>query len=388
MIDQPVADAFLRCPDCHNEKSLKCFTEAIICNNCGFEAKAVFGIPALIKKEETGIHSGRFLDLSLRKDTINKARRSKNLNLFLRVFSQEALHFLNIIFFSYKFGIKKILQKTYCAEVEKAIRYGWKNYFNLILKANEIFQFYKMKNYIIEPSLEIGCGDCRTTNMIFKDTGKKITFGCEYFMDNFLNLKGELSEEMYKVIKHYLGGSCKSLPFRTGILGSVVMVHIIDHVIHTSALLKEIHRVLKPGGCLIMSGYSKNTFEHLPGVKLRNMISKRWASRYKTARVTMKNPRGSQLKSDFEYDANGQNMFSLAEWRDICNDHGFRLADFAFFGRYFSYFTDMEYRGYYNSFLFNRCLYAVISAIVEREKINPLSEEDSTNVILVLQKNV
>lgn len=386
MINQMLADTYLRCPACHCETSLKCADDKVACGSCGFEAPSRFGIPALITKEELGTQSNDFLGLPIGENNIVSPHKKWKVNFFQRHLCQEAIHFFNSLFFAFKFGLKQLMRKDCCEEVDRAIRYGWRNYYNIILKANEVFHFKRMKNYIVEPSLEIGCGGCKTTNMIFEGSIDSITFGCEYFMNTFLNDKGKLNDQMYKVIKNYVGGSIKSLPFKTSAFNSVVMVHIIDHIVHTNEFFKEINRILKPGGYLIMSGYSAYTFEHLPGVVLRKKFSKAWAHRYMQRRIQKDNPRGAPLASNFEYDSIGQNMHSLAQWQNIAKNYGFELTSHAFFGRYFSYFMDIEYRGYYNSHIFNNLLYRVISKIIVDEKTNPPSEEDSTNIILVLKK--
>ncbi|MDO8603561.1 MAG: class I SAM-dependent methyltransferase [Candidatus Omnitrophota bacterium] len=386
MLNQLIVDSYLRCPVCHFEESFKYGSNKMVCNSCGFEPKIRFGIPALIKDEEMGIYSDRFLNQPANKRKIKNPHKELSLNFFQRLFFAEVIHFINFIFFSYKLGLKNMLHQKYCNEVEKALCYGWRNYYNLILKAGEIAQFKKMGKYIMEPSLEIGCADSRTTNMIFKNNIESITFGCEYFMDSFLNAQSELSEEMHKLIKHYIGGSIKSLPFRSNIFTSVIMVHIIDHIIHIDECLKEISRILRPGGHLVMTGFSKNTFKNLPGVRIRKIFSTKWSERYQKWRIIKDNPRGNPMKSYFEYDAIGQNIFSIQEWENIVKTHGFKIVDYAFFGKYFSYFKDIEYKGYYNSILLNRFIYGIISEIIEQEKKSPVSEEESTNIILVLKK--
>jgi ubiquinone/menaquinone biosynthesis C-methylase UbiE len=219
--------------------------------------------------------------------------------------------------------------------VEKALYYGWKDYFNLILKSGEIVQFNKMIKYIVEPSLEIGCGGCHATNMIFRDSINSITFGCEFFMDNFMDVNGKLNDEMYKVIKHYVGGSIESLPFKSDLFNSVIMIHIIDHIVNINQWYKEIHRILKQGGYLVMTGYSKNVFDHLPGVKFRKLFSTKWAKNYKEWRITKENFGGAPFKSNFEHDATGQNILSIKEWETLSLYYGFELVDFAFFGNFF-----------------------------------------------------
>ena len=62
------------------------------------------------------------------------------------------------------------------------------------------------------------------------------------------------------------------MPFQSGVLGSVVMVHIVDHIVNVDQLFKEMNRILKPGGYLLMTSYSKKVFDHLPGVKLRSFF--------------------------------------------------------------------------------------------------------------------
>tara|TARA_B100000965_G_scaffold103884_1_gene85505 strand:- start:553 stop:1752 length:1200 start_codon:yes stop_codon:yes gene_type:complete len=387
MLDQSVVDSYLRCPKCYSEGLLKYNRDEMICNNCGSVSKVKFGIPALLGNEEVGIGSNKFLGLT---DKVSNLYKKRGMNPFRRVVGQELMHFFNFIYFTIKFGVKKILKQKYCHEVERALygSGGWKNYFNLILKSGEIYQFNRMKKYIVEPSLEIGCSDCATTNMIFKENVEHITFGCEYFMDGFLNVndRNRLSDGMYKVIKNYVGGSIKSLPFRSSIFASLYMVHIIDHIVNIAPLFNEINRILKPGGYFVMSSFSKNVFENLPGVKLLKLFSSRWSENYKEQRVTRNNPRGSKLKSNYEFDATGQNLFSIEEWREIAEKYGFEVIDYAFFGKYFSHFMDIECRGYYNSKLFNKFIYAAISEMVDQEKINPLLEKESTQIILVLKK--
>lgn len=386
MLDQSIVNAYLRCPECRSEESLKYNRDRMICKNCGFEPKVRFGIPALINKEEIGIYNYNFFNIPADKRKNKSPYKKWTLNFFQRNFLREIVHFFTAIFFLYKFGLKKITLQRYCKEVEKALYYGWKNYYNLIKKSGEGFHFNQMKKYIIEPSLEFGCATSRSTNMAFRDSVGSITFGCEYFLDNFMNDKGELNDEMYKVIKHYVGGSIMSLPFRTDVFASVIMGHVIDHIVNIDGCLKEINRILRPKGHLIMTANSKNIFEHLPGVKLRKIFSQKWSERYKERRIVKDNPRGNPMKSDFEYDAVGQNLFSIEEWMDTAKTYGFEVIDYAFFGKYFSYFWDIEIKGYGNSILFNQFIYAAISEIIEREKRNPLSEEESTLIILVLKK--
>ncbi len=45
----------------------------------------------------------------------------------------------------------------------------------------------------------------------------------------------------------------RSLPLRTGSLAGLFMGELIEHLFDTGALLTECHRVLRPGGCLVLT---------------------------------------------------------------------------------------------------------------------------------------
>lgn len=381
-ITQEICDIYLQCPVCRVPSSLIIDDSGLSCKHCKCGYYMKDGIPALIPPGDIDPHSYRFLgkDGAIASPSIYKAVTPGIGHAIIA----EIIYFFTALYFIKKYGMDAILRKRWCPEVNRALYFGWRNYFNLILKAGEIVAFNKMLRYIREPSLEIGCVDCRTTNMIFRDKLDSVTFGCEYWMDTYLDNK----DEMFRLIKHFVGGSVKSLPFGPGKFNSVYMVHIIDHITDIDVWFREINRVLKVGGFLIISGYSKHTFDHLPGVNMRNLISRKWAKKYKLKRTTRQNPyrTGAPLSTNSSYDATGRNMLSLSEWQETAKRYQFEVADCRFFGKGFSYFTDLEYRGFTRSYLMNEFIYSAISRMIEDEKNNPLKEEESTNIVLVLEK--
>ena len=396
-LNQAVCDKYLSCPNCYSNTPLKYGKENIFCRECGFTAEINYGIPCLIKKEDRGGCSQKFLR-SEQKDIgeIIQIPFKGWRHGFLRTFfGQEIIHFLNLLYFAFRFSLKNIVfRKVRCADLEKAlaIKGFYRGYFQLYLKTSEKIQFRKMKKYIQKETLEIGCGECQATNFIFEDIVDSITFGCEYFMDAYLNnetfINKERHEKLHQVIEYHIGGSITSMPFQSGVLGSVVMVHIVDHIVDVDQLFSEISRILKPGGYLLMTSYSKKVFDHLPGVKLRSFFSKKWGVVYKERRITKHCSSGGLLKSDFVYNASGQNLLSINEWKELALRFGFELAEFSFFGKYFSHFMDIGTRGYYNSLLFNNYIHSILSEMIEYEKKIPLSEEDATNVMLVFKKSL
>jgi len=166
-----------------------------------------------------------------------------------------------------------MMNPRYCSEVKRALFYDKINYMILCLKACEKVQFDKMIKYIREPSLEIGCANNKTTNLIFGDTVKNITYGCDYFMLDHLFKGSDFYKQRNEVINHHIGAGIP-LPFKSNSFQSIVMVHIIDHI-DIELWLDDIYRVLRPGGHIIMSGFSKYTFDNFPTVKCRRFFSER-----------------------------------------------------------------------------------------------------------------
>lgn len=408
-LNQNLCDTFLRCPICYKVKTLQLSDDEMVCGNCNKSFKMKHGIPALMDEKELGSYSYKFLELEYLREKMSNPYtivplKFRTIPVYALLFLigevlWGSLSFYFLCKFLYKYGLKELaklfITRAKCDEVNKALYYGWWNYFNLILKAGEIVGFNKMSKYISEPSLEIGCGGSGTSNMIFRDKLDSVTFGCEYFMDTYLsNVRGEtlstgMSPDMFKLIKHYVGGSIRSLPFDSKVFNSVYLVHIIDHIVDRDIWFKEINRILKPGGYVVISGYSKYVFDHFPGVSFRKILSKGWAEKYKSKRVTRENPYrgGIPLMNNSNYYATGMNLLTVSEWRKVAEPFGFELADNVFFGnKWFSFFTDMEYRGYYPSLFFNEIIYSAISKMVEDEKKSALPEEKSTNVVLVFRK--
>lgn len=393
-LTQALCDQYLRCPVCLAEKTLRLDEESnrVACDRCATTYSMRNGIPALMHKDEIGTNCQAFLGLdNCGNKTVNPytVRKRNIFHLLLGEVLYSLIAVLLVIRHPRAFWGRLhrwCTGRNWSDPVNRALYYGWTNYFNLVLKSGEIAAFNKMGKYISEPSLEIGCGSCETTNMIFRDRMERVTFGCEYFMDNYLSSP----EEMYKVIKHYVGGSIQSLPFTSGVLSSVYMVHIIDHIIETDTWFREIHRILKPGGYLVFDGYSNNAFEHLPGARLRRVFSSKWANKYEIRRATRENPYrgGIPLQNTDNFYATGQNILAVSEWAHLAEANGFSLVEHAFFaGGYFPLFMDLEYRGYFPSLIASHIIYCAIDMSLERERAKPLSEAAATNVILVFQKN-
>jgi hypothetical protein len=98
-LNQELCDLYLRCPECHFEKSLNYKEDKIICDNCGFEAMSKYGIPCLIKREKMGIHSDRFLGFINNQIKSKNPNKKRKIGLLRRFLGQEIIHFCNMLFF-------------------------------------------------------------------------------------------------------------------------------------------------------------------------------------------------------------------------------------------------------------------------------------------------
>lgn len=66
------------------------------------------------------------------------------------------------------------------------------------------------------------------------------------------------------------------LPFDDGFFDAVVSLELIEHLDNQIGLVDEIHRVLRPGGMLIISTPNRNSLEGMLGRMLSRARGKRW----------------------------------------------------------------------------------------------------------------
>jgi len=97
---------------------------------------------------------------------------------------------------------------------------------------------------IIPPVLDLGCGDGKFTRTLFPtplDLGLDINKG---------RLKKALSAHIYRFV---LQADACFLPFRDNCLGTVFSACVLEHIPRVELALKEVGRVLKPGGKFLFS---------------------------------------------------------------------------------------------------------------------------------------
>lgn len=61
---------------------------------------------------------------------------------------------------------------------------------------------------------------------------------------------------------HFTVGSAEDLPFPTGFFDCVCSMGVLHHTPDTARAVREVHRVLRPGGRLIVMFYHRNSFQY------------------------------------------------------------------------------------------------------------------------------
>jgi len=146
------------------------------------------------------------------------------------------------------FGLRKILKK-----------YDWDR--------------YAMTERLIEPGeriLDIGCGNGHMLRKI-KDEFHEL-YGMDISPSRLQEAKKKI-EELYPSdilkFKFIEGNADRSLPFPDNYFDTILCVAVIEHVYDIFFLVKEIYRMLKPGGCVIAQvpniGYLKYRIQFLLG---------------------------------------------------------------------------------------------------------------------------
>ena len=95
----------------------------------------------------------------------------------------------------------------------------------------------------------------------------------------------DISDEMVEMARRQLEGlpnitvqkaNCDSTPFLAETFDTVVMINLIHVIDNPSSSLKESHRILKPGGTLLVSSYTGFTMKRFERIKLVIRFLRKW----------------------------------------------------------------------------------------------------------------
>ena len=112
---------------------------------------------------------------------------------------------------------------------------------------------FKLTKYNLNESgtmLDVGCGEGRHIFGIMQNYPEMKCIGLD--MDDDSLVKAEEGYEFFESISNagaeFLKGSAYSLPFQNNSLDLIVCSEVLEHLHQYNDAVKEIHRVLKPGG--------------------------------------------------------------------------------------------------------------------------------------------
>jgi SAM-dependent methyltransferase len=167
--------------------------------------------------------------------------------------------------------------------------------FMAIIRSQEAMFFQKYRRFVKKKILDFGCGDGFFAEITFGK--KKIDVGLDLYGSRAVTAE---KNNIYKKVVFYDG---KKIPFSTGYFSSVISNCVLEHIPNLNQSLKEIKRVLKPGGYFLTSVMADKWEDYLFGQKI---IGKKY--------------RKIMRKKQEHY-----NLYSLKKWTDTFKKIGFRV---------------------------------------------------------------
>jgi ubiquinone/menaquinone biosynthesis C-methylase UbiE len=138
------------------------------------------------------------------------------------------------------------------------------------------------------PVLDVGCGNGIFTQHLAKKASP--AYGIDHHDGNL-----EWAREQFPHV-NFVKAEGEKLPFDDEFFQSVVCTEVLEHTRDDRATLREIHRVLKPGGTLLLSTPHKGLFTFLDPDNVTNRLFKT------VSKLRIPKPGGGTFYQNFDYD--------------------------------------------------------------------------------------
>lgn len=137
---------------------------------------------------------------------------------------------------------------------------------------------YLVNHYGVEAQLcDVGCGAGPVTYEMLR-RGYDIV-GLDYSRDMLENAAKRLVDGQLDR-KPLINCNSEALPFEDGVFDGVVCLGVISYVEHYENIIKEIHRILKPGGTVLISFRSRsNLLANDPVFLVHDVLKRPFAAR-------------------------------------------------------------------------------------------------------------
>ncbi len=144
---------------------------------------------------------------------------------------------------------EKEKRQLYYNTLYKKLNPGWDN--TLIILCKEFEKFLSLKGKSFKPLvLDAGCGN---GNYVIDEFKERILRACGVDLDETFTAKNICLDE----IKH---SDLAAIPYPDNTFDCAVSLWVLEHLQNPTDVLKEINRVLKPGGYFIFCTPNKNNF--------------------------------------------------------------------------------------------------------------------------------
>ena len=165
------------------------------------------------------------------------------------------------------------------------------------------------------PVLDVGCGNGIYTQHLARKCGKAV--GVDHNAPNLAWAKAEFPE------CEFILSNGENLPFAAASFGAVMLTEVLEHTRDDRQTLREIARVLRPGGTLLLSTPHRGLFAGLDPDNALNSLFAR------VSKLRIPKPRGGRFYDGFRFD--WHRHYCEAELRDLLGEQ-FRVEQVAFGG--------------------------------------------------------